>query len=50
MHPDMHPLAPLATGNALLDAISIRALYLACVAAGVAGVLAWTARKARRRA
>jgi hypothetical protein len=38
MHADMAPLAPFASSNAMLGAVSLRALHLGCVASGAAGV------------
>ncbi|MBC8022483.1 MAG: hypothetical protein H7Y14_05150 [Burkholderiales bacterium] len=41
MHLDMAPLRPFAAGNALLLATTVDTLYLACLIAGVLGVLLW---------
>ncbi len=41
MHLDMVPLRPFAEGNALLLATTVDTLYLACLVAGVLGVLVW---------
>jgi hypothetical protein len=38
MHRDMNPLWPIASGNPLLGLISVGALHLFCVGAGVAAV------------
>jgi hypothetical protein len=38
MHPDMEPLWPFATGNALLGAISLDALHLLCLGTAAAGI------------
>jgi hypothetical protein len=50
MHSDMHPFAPLSPSNALLDAIPMGALDLACVIAGFVGVAAWLLVARARRA
>jgi membrane-bound metal-dependent hydrolase YbcI (DUF457 family) len=39
MHRDIQPLAPFSTSNALLSAVSLSALHLACVALGLVGLL-----------
>ena len=39
MHADMRPLLPLSDANALLFRIPVDVLHVACVGAGVAGVL-----------
>lgn len=39
MHWDMHPFAPLFDDNALLHVISVDALHLVCVMAGLFGLL-----------
>lgn len=41
MHADMLPLRPWSESNVLLRLMSIDALYLACVIAGIVGVLLW---------
>jgi hypothetical protein len=48
MHADVHPWAPFAAGNALLGAISIEALHLACAILGVAGLAALLFLRSRR--
>lgn len=52
MHFDIRPLAPFSASNILYEAISIPALEIACVVAGLAGIAAWllAARASRRRA
>ena len=50
MHADMRPFAPLATGNALLSWISIDALQIACVVAGLLGAGLWAALRLYSRA
>ena len=52
MHFDIRPLAPFSASNILYEAISIPALEIACVVAGVAGIAAWlfAARASRRHA
>ena len=49
MHSDMHPLAPFADGNAILHSISLSALHLGCITAGVLGLLLWLAQAIARR-
>ncbi len=39
MHRDMNPLWPFSAGNAFVGAVSIQALHVACVAAGIVGGL-----------
>jgi hypothetical protein len=39
MHADMRPLAPFADENALLGLVSMEALHLLCVGAGVVGLV-----------
>ena len=41
MHADMQPLAPFSSANHLLSVISIDALHIACVVAGIVGVGIW---------
>ena len=41
MHADMHPLAPFSVINSFLGSISYGALHIACVVAGVIGVILW---------
>ncbi len=41
MHSDMTPLSPWSASNGLLGTLSIGALHIACVAAGVFGVGVW---------
>lgn len=47
MHHDIRPLAPFSTANDLLGAVSLDTLHLACVAAGVAGLVLWALRSGR---
>jgi hypothetical protein len=49
MHLDMAPLRPFAQGNGLLLATDVDSLYLACLAAGVAGMAVWIASAYLRR-
>ena len=49
MHLDMAPLRPFAAGNRLLLATDVDSLYLACLAAGVAGLAWWIASAYLRR-
>ena len=49
MHADMRPWAPLSDANALLAAISLPLLHLACIAAGIGGLLLWLGRRAIKR-
>lgn len=44
MHPDMKPLAPISSGNALLHVIPVEALHLGCVLAGALGATIVSAR------
>lgn len=44
MHDDLRPFAPLLEGNALLHAISVDALHIACLLAGFAGAALFGAR------
>lgn len=39
MHPDIRPLLPFDSSNALLDAVSLRALHLGCVFLGLLGAI-----------
>ena len=43
MHADITPLSPWSQANGLLGCVSLDALHVACVAAGVFGVAAWIA-------
>jgi hypothetical protein len=43
MHLDMVPLRPFKDGNALLLATDVDSLYLGCLLAGIAGLVAWAA-------
>ena len=47
MHADTHPFAPFFYGNPWLHAISIRNMYLSCVAMAALGGAAWWLRKRR---
>ena len=49
MHADMRPWAPLSDANALLAAVSLPLLHLACIAAGIGGLLLWLGRRAIKR-
>ena len=49
MHFDMHPFSPWAAANPSLELLSYRALHVACVVAGVAGIALWLAVKIRAR-
>ena len=40
MHADMNPLWPLASGNAMLEFMSIGWLHILCVASGRVGIVA----------
>ena len=50
MHPDMRPFWPLRDANPLLGAVSMAALHLGCLLAGVAGAafLGWRMRRGGR--
>jgi hypothetical protein len=51
MHADMNPLWPFAVGNGLLRTITLEALHVACVVAGLIGVVIivlWNLLSARR--
>jgi len=52
MHVDVRPLAPFHSSNTLQGVVSIEALHMWCVAAGLVGLalLALAARRARARA
>ena len=50
MHDDMHPLEPFSSANGLLALVSLPALHLGCIVAGVAGVLLWIGRRAAHKA
>jgi hypothetical protein len=43
MHADMNPFSPLASGNALLWAVSLETLHIGCIVAGLAGIALWLA-------
>lgn len=45
MHGDIRPYAPWSDSNGLLGLISIEALHLWCVAAGLFGIFGWVALK-----
>lgn len=49
MHADMHPLAPLTSANPLLGAVSLEALHLGLVAAGVVGLVLLAATGVKKR-
>ena len=49
MHFDIRPFAPFSDANALLGLVSVQALHLSCVAAGVAGLMLWVSSRWRRR-
>lgn len=49
MHSDMAPLAPWSNANALLGALSIDALNLCCLVAGLLGLSVWLAATWRNR-
>ena len=49
MHADMAPFWPFSTANPLLGAVPLVALHLACIAAGLAGLLILGARWLIRR-
>ncbi|MCA9292701.1 MAG: hypothetical protein KDA20_02675 [Phycisphaerales bacterium] len=48
MHADIHPLAPFSDTNALFRVISLRALHIGCVSAGLVGAIALALRAAFR--
>lgn len=48
MHPDIVPLAPFSHANALYGAISLRALHLSCLGAGLLGLGVLATREARK--
>lgn len=50
MHSDMSPLRPFAQGNQLLHIISIDHLHMACLVAGIVGLLAIAVRDRAARA
>ena len=51
MHSDIRPLAPFSSANALLGALSLSMLHIACVVLGLLGVLGATlVRESRVRA
>ena len=45
MHADIRPLAPFSSANALLGAVSLNALHMACAALGLLGVIVLTLRQ-----
>ena len=49
MHPDMEPLAPFASGNAMLQWVTLGQLELFCVATGVLGAAVLLVVALRRR-
>ncbi len=48
MHPDIVPLAPFSTANALYEIIPVDLLHVACIALAIAGVLLLEWRRERR--
>jgi hypothetical protein len=49
MHHDIRPLAPFSVSNALLAAVPLGTLHVACVVAGFAGAALWLATRWFRR-
>lgn len=48
MHPDIHPLSPFSTTNALAGMVSLGTLHWACVVLGVVGIVTIGVRKVLR--
>jgi membrane-bound metal-dependent hydrolase YbcI (DUF457 family) len=49
MHADIQPFAPFSSANAELGLMSVPMLHLACVVAGIAGLILWIATHSKVR-